>query len=332
MSFLKRVGAVACMLMAVCSLVLLVGCDKQASEPEKKDIPSSEITKVTIGTMPTEDFLPMWVAQHDKLFEQKGLNVEIKVFQSAKDLASAMAAGEIDGAMTDVPVAATLTNSGKPMTAAWITCGATASEGRFGILVGPKSSAQSLADLADKKVGVGSATMPEYVMDKLFEEAGVSADHVVKEEVKSVPDRFKLVMEGQIDGASLPATLLALGEKTGGRVIKDDTQGANLSQSIMVFSSDFMKKDGAVNLVKQVGEVWNEAANKIDQDKDGARAVLLENIKLPDPLKADYPIQHYPQVELPKAAEVAPLFDWMLAKHYIDTAVSYDEKTGAFTK
>lgn len=139
----------------------------------------------------------MWVAQHNKMFEERGITVDIKVFQSAKDLASAMAAGEIDGAMTDVPVAATLTNSGKPMTAAWITCGATASEGRFGILVGPKSTAQTLTDLAGKKVGVGSATMPEYVMDKLFEEEGVTGDQVVKEEVKSVPDRFKLLSGGR---------------------------------------------------------------------------------------------------------------------------------------
>ena len=41
--------------------------------------------KVVVGTLATEDLLPLWAAQADGLFDQGGLEVEIVVFQSAPD-------------------------------------------------------------------------------------------------------------------------------------------------------------------------------------------------------------------------------------------------------
>lgn len=36
--------------------------------------------------MPTEDILPMWVAEQEGLFEKAGVNAEIVVFDSAQGL------------------------------------------------------------------------------------------------------------------------------------------------------------------------------------------------------------------------------------------------------
>ena len=123
---------------------------------------------VRMGTMMTEDFLPGWVAAKEQMFPAS-VNVEVTEFQSAQELSAAMTAGEIDMAMTDPQVSASLTAGGTPVRMRWIALGATPQQGIFGIMVGPDSAIKTADQLRGASIGVGSNTVPEYVMDKLLE-------------------------------------------------------------------------------------------------------------------------------------------------------------------
>ena len=167
----------------------IAGCsssDKAASQGGASDGASMSLK---IGTLQTEDSLPFWIAEAEGFYGDAGVQAEIITFQSAQELSTAFAAGEIDGAMTDAQVSAALAASGTPVNLAWVTLGATPDQGRFGIMTCPDSGIESLSDLAGKGIGVGSNTVPEYVMDKLMEAAGVPDDQIVGEEIKKLPVR-----------------------------------------------------------------------------------------------------------------------------------------------
>ena len=127
-----------------------------------------EAGSIRIGTMPTEDILPMWVAEQEGLFDEAGVKAEIVVFDSAQSLSAALTAGEVDIAMTDPMRAVKLCESGTDLTLEWITLGTTPDQGRFGVLTSADSGIISLADLANGTKGVGLAanTVPEYVFEQ----------------------------------------------------------------------------------------------------------------------------------------------------------------------
>lgn len=307
------------------------GCgDTQTSDPATTgELPTEEIV---IGTMATEDILPMWVAESEGLFTEAGLNARVEVFQSAQELTVALTSGEVVFAMTDPMVSASLVAAGTDVTMEWVTLGATAEQGRFGIMTSAESGITSLEDLAGKGIGVGSNTILEYVMDNLMEQAGVPSDQVVTEEIKKLPVRYEMMASNQVAAAALPGSLLALGEATGSIVLADDTQGDNISQSVMVVSSRFAENASGQAAVAALKEVWNQAVDRINADPDAYRSLLGEKANLADSVVETYPISTYPQASYPAAETIEPVLDWMRAKGYLSIDLTYDASTGAFIK
>jgi NitT/TauT family transport system substrate-binding protein len=288
--------------------------------------------EIVIGTMITEDILPLWVAEAEGLFEAHGIRARVETFQSAQQLSTAVTAGEVDFAMTDPMVAASLVAGGINVTMEWVTLGETAAQGRFGILASPTSGVKTLKDLAGKPIGVGSNTILEYVMDKLMLEAGVPASQILKEEIKQIPVRYEMMSNNQVAAAALPGSLLALGEATGMVLVADDTKGQNLSQSVMIVLDKFAASAQGQATIDIMRDVWNEAAQKINANPAAYRPLLVEKVSLPAPVANTYPVSTYPQAKLPTSQMIDPILDWMQAKGYLTVPLRYDPSTGAFVK
>ena len=283
-----------------------------------------------IGTLPTEDILPMWVAAAEGLFEDHGIAVEVVPFQSATELIAGVGSGDVDLAMTDIMVTASMFASGIDVSMRWVTLGTTPDQGRFGIMVGPNSSATQLTDLAGVPIGVGSNTILEYVMDKLMAGAGVPEDQIVVEELQKLPVRFQAMMEGEVEAAALPGSLLALGEAQGATLIADDTKGENLSQSVMIVRTELVEDPDQAARLETLMQVWDEAAALINEDPEAQRSALNVNANLSDAIADTYPICTYPTCQLPTAAMVNPVLEWMGSKGYLTAPLTYDETTGQF--
>lgn len=341
MKKLKYTHVLLLSLLAACLMFSLIGCSQSKKESKASDSQASaaaqadtkEDRELVIGTLATEDFLPLWFAEDQKLFDADKVGAyKLMVFQSAQELSAALSAKSVDMAMTDVVVAANIDKASVPMQIEWTTLGETPQEGRFGILAGPNSNISQLSELKGVPVGVGSGTMLEYVMDKLMLNAGLSKDEIKKEELKKLPARLQAVMSGQCEAGVFPATLLELGLAQGGKLIADDTKGENLSQSVMALNAELSADPKMAARIEAVKDAWNKAADAINADNAKAKEVLLKYVKLPEVLQENYPIQHYPQVSRPKAETVQPVLDWMLEKNYLDSKMNYDEKSGRFVR
>jgi len=286
---------------------------------------------LTVGTLATEDLLPLWVAEAEGLYAPAGLDVQVVPFQSATELISGVSSGEVDMAMTDIMVTASMFASGVDVQMQWVTLGTSADQGRFGIMAGPDSKLSKLEDLAGVPIGVGSNTILEYVMDKLLESAGIAEDQIVVEELQKLPVRFQAMASGEVAAAALPGTLLALGEASGCKLIADDTQGQNLSQSVMIAHTELLSDDARTAQIEALKGVWDEAAGMINADPEAYRAVLVQHANLPEEISDTYPISTYPTVQLPTADMVEPVLAWMEKKGYLTQSLSYDAATGSFS-
>lgn len=325
-------------LVAVLAVTVLGGCtnsnDEAATETEagtEKPAEESPVVpaSLTIGTLTTEDALPLWVAEADRdgaLLTEAGLTeFEIVTFQAAAERDAALAAGEIDAFMGDIIAAAQLESGGIPVTIATVMLGSTPGEGRFGIVAPPESNVTDLKALAGVPVGTSSGTIQEYVLDGLMRQAGVAADQVAKEEVKKVPVRFDLVMQGQLKAAALPEPFLSLAEAQGAVLVADDTTGENLSQTVLVFSDEYLEREGGVEAMDAVLRVWDEAATIVNEDPDAWRDLLVEKARLPEPIAQTYGISTYPAHQLPTQEQVDAVLEWMQAKKLLKEPVTYGD-------
>lgn len=350
MSFKKTLSAfVSAALMSACLICGLAGCSGQGDQASEQGGTGAETNAVRIGTMPTEDILPMWVAEQDGLFADAGLDAEIVVFDSAPALSAAITAGEVDVAMVDIMRAVKLCESGAPVVLEWVTLGTDASQGRFGVLApgdAPYSTLQELAEqakepdsLAAKGVGVAANTVPEYVLDMLCEQEGIDATSIPTQEVASLPERYSLMASGNLAAAALPGSLLELGEANGMKLLADDTNvadGANISQSVMVAAEAFAQNNPET--IKKLAEVWDAAAQAINGDPSAYISLLAEKANLNETIADTYPISTYPMALLsdgelahPASTYVDQQIEWMKAKGYSTQDVSYDESTGVLT-
>lgn len=321
----RRRFVVALASLAAAAALPAAGCSSQKSSES-----TSSVTSMKIGTLQTEDSLPFWVAEQKGFYTDHGVEVEIVTFQSAQELSTAFAAGEIDGAMTDIMVSASLVASGVGLSLAWVTLGATPEQGRFGIQTSPESGIKTLADLAGKGIGVGSNTVPEYVMDKLMEAAGVADSDIVNEEIKKLPVRYESMANNQVAAAALPASLLALGEANGMVTLADDTQGVgNVSQSVFAVRTAWLEQGSQA--LENVRSAWNDAVSAIAADAESFRSLLIEKANLPGIVADTYPISNYPEAEIPSADMVEPVLSWMKKKDYLQADVAFDSSTGALS-
>ena len=331
-------AAVLAALLAAACLVGAAGCSgNDAAAPSDASGPT-----VRIGTMPTEDILPLWVAEDEGMFATQGVDAEIVTFDSAPALSAAITAGQVDMAMTDVMRAVKLCESGTPVVLEWVTLGETAEQGRFGVMAPADSPYDSLAALAAgaargeeaalRGVGVAANTVPEYAFDQLCISQGVDPASIPTQEVASLPERYSLMTTGQLAAAALPGSLLALGEANGMKLLADDAAGDNITQSVMVAQEAFAAEHQ--DAVVAVALAWNEAANAINANPEAYRALLAERANLNEAVADTYPVSTYPLaydeggLRRPTPAMVEPQVAWMVSKGYAAAPFAYDPATG----
>ena len=327
-------GAIA---FAAISAAGAAGCSSSGTRQGSSE-EEAAAASIIVGTMPTEDLLPLWVAEAEGLFAEHGIEVTIEAFDSAQNLSAAITAGEVDLAMTDPMRAVKLCESGTMVSMEWVTLGATAEQGRFGVMTSPDSGITSLADLVacELGVGVGANTVPEYVFEKLCEQAGLDVAAIPTSEVASLPERYTLMAEGSLDAAALPGSMLALGEASGMVLLADDSTGDNISQSVMVAREAF--KEGGSGKIAALRGAWDDGATLVNADPESYRSLLAEKANLNEAVVDTYPISEYPlslssegDEVFPEAALIEPQIEWMVAKGYSEGGVTYNEADGTFT-
>lgn len=305
-------------LVAVSAALLLVLAGVLAGCGEK----AATVPSVRIGILPTEDALPLFVAEQEGFAKKAGVKIEIVNFQSAQERDAALVAGKIDGFMGDVLAAATLSDKGTPVKIVTVMLGADPTEGRFGIVVPQGSKITQPMQLRGVPVAVSSNTITEYVVDSLLKAEGLADNEVKKVEVKKIPVRVQLLLAGQLKAAGLPDPLLAFTESKGAKLVIADTSGQNLSQTILAFSAPYVEENGDA-LAKLIA-ADAQAVAAINADPEKYRKLLVDKAQLPPDIASTYRLNLYPEPQLPAKADVDRALSWTSAKGLTSPKTTYE--------
>ena len=320
---MKRIfsrGAALILALALLSTAL-VGCGQSASTDTTTSTPASSKAPtpsvIKIGTLQTDDLLPVWVAVEKDMMKSAGLDVEVTTFQSAQEQVAAMTAGKIDAMMTDMVVPVQLNAAGTPVKAVTVCQTAPA-----GIIAGKGSGLTQLSQLAGVPTGCSSPTAMEYIYDTALKNAGVAADQIKTTEIKKLPVRLQMLGAGQLKAAVLPWTLFSMAQQQGGTPLLDQNQAASLTSTVLVFSQKFLDTQDADATLKTFLTQYNKAVAAINANPDSFRSLLVKQANLPAPIANTYQLRQYPAASVPDAGQFESVVSWMMQKGYIKKSQS----------
>jgi sulfonate transport system substrate-binding protein len=183
-----------------------------------KDTTVPKLTKIRLGDLSGTTFI-MKVALEKGFFkeefEKDGITVENNIFTSGPPIIEAFAAGELDfGTIGAQPVIQGFANY-VPFK---VIAGSNYTDTAFKLAAGPKSTINSVKDLAGKRIACGFGTNSHQVLISLLQNAGISEDQV---ELVNLSDAAPALIAGSVDAtiSSEPGTSRLL--SGGARIITD---------------------------------------------------------------------------------------------------------------
>lgn len=292
-------------------IVVPLGCSRSAKDDAIK-----------LGLIPVEDNFPFFIAEKENLFSRAGLNVELVVFNSARDRDIALQSKNIDGEVADIIATVLMFNSGTPVKIVSLTMGSTPEEGRFALLTAPGSGIKGPSQLSGASIGISENTIIEYVTDGLLKEAGLSPDSVKKIAIPQIPERLQLLLSDKIDAALLPDPFASLAEQKGALAVLDDTKSEkNLSQVVLVFREEVIGQKA--EMIAKLLQVYSEAAKLASENPEAYRDLFIEKARIPEDLRDIYLAPRYSYPQLPQEKDVEEVVSWMLAKGLISEPLEY---------
>lgn len=274
--------------------------------------------ELQIGVLPAADSIVLYVASEEGLFKDAGLEVTLVPFKSALEIGAAMRAGRLDGHFGDLMNVFAQNETGAPQTVVLTTTHTCIQQRAFGLVTSPQKSTQlhTLLDLKDTKTAMSSATIIDYLLDRMKETEELSDDALINQEIRQIPIRLQMLLSNQIDTALLPEPLVTVAELAGGNVLWDDR---DLNEALAVVALN--KKVALGDTVAAFRRAIAKAAARIEDAPEHYRTLMIEKRLLPKKVASDYAMVRFSLFgrsnglpPLPSALDVQRVGEWMV-KH-----------------
>jgi len=298
------------------SSILLTSCTQ--STP----VATGPVT-LKLAVIPVLETLPLYVAQSEGLFEEKGLQIEFIPAASAPVRDQLIASGEADGMINEVLT--TMLNNRDQIQVQIVRFArtATAEAPLFRILASAQSGITSAQGLKGVEIGVSQGTVIEYLTDRLLQAEGLSPEEIKTVAVPGITDRMALLESGELSAAMLPDPLSSLAIQQGAAVALDDTSHPEYSFSTITFRKAII--DQHPEAIRSFLAAMEEAVTMINTDPTRWDALLSEQNLVPAPLLETFELPKFATAGIPSQAQWDDVLEWAKCKGLLDKNLSYSE-------
>jgi NitT/TauT family transport system substrate-binding protein len=298
-------------LSVLLTLAALTGC--VAVKPED--------SKLKISLIPVLDTIPVFVAQQNGYFAEQGIEVEGVPVKSPQEQNALVQSGQVDGMLTDLVVVGIFNKQSPQVKAIYTARRPFPAAPLFRILAGPTSTIKAPEDLKGVPIGISQNTVIEYLTSRLLEGRGLKPAEIKGEEVNAIPVRFEQLMNGNLKAATLPDPLAQGAIAAGARLVEDDSQRPELSQSVLAFRLDALQNKP--DTIRKFLIAWEKAVAEINAHPEKYQGLMIEQGRVPESIKNSYKMPPFPGRGVPNEAEVADILQWMMAKELVSRDVPY---------
>ena len=303
-------------------LILLILCITLHLFAAGSSDSKSEITQLTVAFLPIIDALPLYIAESQGYFEDEELQVKALSVANPIERDRLMQSGEIDGMLNELSTLA-LFNRNEVQLKAVITVRKPMTDSPyFRIIASPGSEVSSPSDLAGISVAVSKNTVIEYLTERILQAEGIPADSIKTNNVPVIPERFQLLMSGDLPAATLPDPLGEAAIAAGAVLVIDDLSHPEFSVSVLSFTTALTDNNSRV--VKGFVRAWNRAVEDLNSNPETFRDLFLEKIRVPEIIEKTFRIPEFPNGEIPNRDQWEDVISWLQEKKLIDTSPLYE--------
>ena len=309
------------LLTAAVMLTVLLGGSAGIAGSEQRS------ASLKIALLPIPDVLPFHVARDKGYFRQEGISVEGLPVFSSLDRDQLMQAGQLDAMLTELATTANFNRNGVRVRIVTIARTPIADHSLFRILAAPNTGIRSISDLAGTSLGISKNTVIEYVTDRLLAAGGLDPAKTIKKSVPVIPERYQLLMQGQIKAATLPEPLASSALAGGAMQIVADSENPRYSVSVISFSMETLLNKGAA--VKAFLRAWSRAAADINAAPEAYRRVMLAALRVPDNVRQHFPVPLFPPPRIPDKTQWTDVMNWLISKKLLTKPLPYEDSVTA---
>ncbi|WP_414841363.1 ABC transporter substrate-binding protein [Enterococcus saccharolyticus] len=282
--------------------LLLAGCGQSGDEKTEGSKETAPV--VTVGVMPSTDNMPFIVA-HEQGFDKKhGVTIELETFKSGKDRDAAFQAGTVDGINADLVGVAAYLQGGMDVK---IT---SATFGQFDLIATPETT--SVEELKGKEVIVLKNQGPEYAVDQILAQSGMTGADVKIVDVPQVPSRVELLQNNQAAAAILPEPFVTM-TTIKGMTNLGSTRSIGINPFVLCFTTAVI--DEKAEALKGMYDAYNEAVDWMQaHDQSEYIQLFVDEIGFPEELKEEIQVPDYPHAEQATETDITKAFDWATEK------------------
>lgn len=284
--------------------LFLVGCGNVGEN--KTDTFEAEDTTptVTVGVMPSTDNMPFIVA-HEQGFDKKhGVTIELETFKSGKDRDAAFQAGTVDGINADLVGVAAYLQGGMDVKITSSTFG------QFDLIA--TAETKSVEELKGKEVIVLKNQGPEYAVDQILAQSGMTGSDVKIVDVPQVPSRVELLQNDQAAAAILPEPFVTM-TTTQGMTNLGSTRSIGINPFVLCFTTEAINEKS--DALQGMYDAYNEAVDWMkEHDKSEYIQLFIDEIGFPEELKDDIQVPEYPHASQATAEDITKAFEWAKEK------------------
>ncbi len=225
--------------------------------------------KITLGFSAWPGWFPWQVALKRGLFDDAGLDVDLKYFESYTDSLNALKAGQIDANTQTLNDTIGSLAAGSEQVIVLTNDNST---GNDQIIVKP--GIEEVADLKGKKVGVEEGTVDHFLLLLGLEDAGLTSEDISLQPL--LTDAAAAAFSaGQLDavGAFAPFTTTAL-ELEGSKALFTSADYPGSIPDHLVVSKEFA--DERASDVQGLVDVWFKTLEWIEENQDEAVKIMAE--------------------------------------------------------
>jgi NitT/TauT family transport system substrate-binding protein len=294
----KRIKVLFFSVLLICSLIVISG---------GSSIIAQDNVSLKIGIMPAVDSAPILLAQERGYFEDEGIDIEIDVYTNAVNRQSALQTGELDGAMTDYIALVNNINNGFSVK---LTLG---TDGVFPFLVKKDFEEKEEIDIGMMEVSVSNFLSEQFLSDKY---------KMNKIFIAAIPARLEMIKSGKLDMAIIPEPMASMGELAG------------LEKRVYENEYDYMP-EGMIFTEKALAEkeetifgfhrAYNRAIKDIIEDKELARDILIEKLKLKPEVKDLITLPNYRLGTVPSESYINRVIEFVEEKQNESIDLSYQD-------
>lgn len=247
---------------AAIAIFLLAGCgesevQKRRISKEKREQQRREDSlALKIGTLPTLDCLPLYVAQETGLYKQLDVDVRLKPYSSQIDAEAAMLARKIEGSVSDLVRTERIRQEGTALNYF------SATNTYWQLISNRKARINSLKQLEEKMVAMARFSVTDMLTDMAVDSAKLKSETVFRVQINDPNVRLLMLQNNEMDAMLLPEPQSSMARLYKNPVLLD-SRNRDMRMGVIAFRAKSMADKHRQEQYQRFTKAYNQACDSI---------------------------------------------------------------------